>query len=174
MLSTLFYRINTVAVNLRKNVEEAFTPKTPVITSTEPVFIVNNATTASPTPEPTKIVCESVEPTESAECKDGVCSFVAPTLKREYSIINTEEKQPACDGDCLNCECKKVPDVEECGLTVPTESVSEINSAIPRVCSKSACSCVTNFDINSDKAEKNIDDIGDDCYDGNNECCKDE
>ena len=170
MLSTIFFRINAVATNIRKNVEEAFTPKTPVITSTEPVFIVNNTTTATPTLEPTPIVCENVEPTESTECVNGVCSFLAPKIKREYSIINNEEKPPVCDGDCSNCECKKVPDVEECVLPTIAKPISEL----PRVCSKSACGCVTNFDINCDKTEKCIDDMRDDCYDGNNECCKDE
>jgi hypothetical protein len=170
MLSTIFFRINAVATNLRKNVEEAFTPKTPVITSTEPIFIVNNTITASPTLEPTPIVCESVEPTESTDCVNGVCSIESPKLMRKNSIMNIQEG--TCSGDCANCECKKVPDVEDCGLT--TEPVSEINSAIPRICSKSACDCITTFDINCDKTEKNIDDFGDNSYNGNNECCKDE
>jgi len=149
MLSTIFYRISAVATNMRKNVEDAFTPKTPVITSTEPVFITNN-NTASPTLEHTPVLCESVEPT------------VSPRLIREYSIMNIEES--GCGGNCTNCDCKKVPDVEECGQ----------KSTIPRVCSKSACGCITTFDINCDKTEKNIDDISGNCYNGNNECCIDE
>lgn len=161
MLSTIFYKINTAAANLRKNVEEAFTPKTPVITSTEPVFITNT-NTASPTLEHTPVACESVEPT------------VSPKLMRERSIINIEESAADCSGNCLNCECKNVQDIETCGQTIliPTEPISEIKSTLQRVCSKSACGCITNFDINCDKTEKCIDDV--DCYNGNNECCQDE
>jgi hypothetical protein len=174
MLSTIFYRISAVATNLRKNVEETFTPKTPVITSTEPVFIVNNTTSATPTLEHTPIVCETVQPTVSEACVNDVCTIEAPKLQRKYSIINNEENEPYCGGDCANCECNKVPDVEDCGLTVPAEPISEIKSTITRVCSKSACDCITNYDISCDKTEKRIDDISGNCHDSNNECCSDE
>ena len=160
MLSTIFYKINTAAANLRKNVEEAFTPKTPVITSTEPVFITNT-TTASPTLEHTPVTCETVEPT------------ISPKLMRKNSIMNIEEN--ACSGDCANCDCKatNATDVEDCGKNAALQ-VDLLSITIPRICSKSACDCITTFDINCDKTEKCIDDISGNCYNGNNECCQDE
>lgn len=121
MFSSFFYRISAVATNLRKNVEEAFTPPTSIVSSTEPVFSINTFT-ASPTLETTPVLCETVLPTESQN---------SPKIMREQSFAAVDDK---CSGDCANCECEKapVPDVEEC--------------SIKRVCSKSACGCVTACD----------------------------
>ena len=160
MLSTIFYRISAVATNVRKNVEEAFTPKTPIITSTEPVFITNTIT-ASPTLEHTPVVCESVEPTATS-----------PKLMRENSIMNMEEGD--CSGDCANCDCKKtvVPDVEDCGQN-SVVNMDILSSTMPRVCSKSACDCIVSCDVSGAKTE-NYCDLSGNCYNGNNECCSNE
>ena len=122
MLSTIFYRISAVATNLRKNVEEAFTPPPSIASSTEPVFSINT-TTASPTLETTPVECETVLPTVSTN---------SPKFMREQSFVAADDK---CSGDCTNCKCEKlpVPDVEEC--------------SIKRVCSKSACGCLTQCDL---------------------------
>ena len=140
MLSTIFYRISSVAAVLGKNVEEAFRPKMPVISSKEPVF-----TTALPTSEATFSKCETF-PTSVSEmnCKDGVCTLVDPILLRQNSIINIEENGAECNKDCANCECK-TQDVEDCGGKKTIENADPVS--IPRVCSKSSCACITNCDI---------------------------
>jgi hypothetical protein len=156
MLSTIFYRISAVATNLRKNVEETFTPKTPVITSTEPVFITNTIT-VSPTPETTTVVCETVEPT------------VSPKLMREYSIMNIEED--ACSGDCTNCI--KTVDVEECRINRQNSvlHVATLSNKMTRACSK-ACVCIdTGISAHVEPSQC---DLSGNCYDGNNECCSDD
>ena len=118
MLSTIFYRISSVATNLRKNVEEAFTPPSSIASSTEPVFSINTST-ALPTLETTPVLCETVLPTVS-------------TNMTKDSFTTVDDK---CSGDCSNCECKTIPvaDIEECN--------------IKRICSKSACGCVTSCDL---------------------------